>query len=275
MANWWIIVVGGALAIIGLILVWKLTGNEHLLAKKITSAVAFIVPIVIAVFLMFLLPVTSDKDVSSESPTISEYKPPSVSAVTVSEKIEPNITFEPLKPQSNEIVTIRVGIVKSEDDYTVYINFPDKNGEFATYTDLRYRAEYTSEQWVLNRKFNSTTQFRVEVYSESKHDLVYISEIYSIEISKTDEPLYDVNLEEKEGNTIIDERTHFSISLSIILPSFSVANITYPDGQTFHVYVQTGQTWTYKYEGIYYRVTLLSADDVTQIYKINIQEKRL
>jgi len=84
MANWWIIVVGGVIAITWLIFVWKLTGNEYLLAKKIKAAVSFVVPIVIAILSMLSISVALDKDVPSESPS-----------VTVSEKLEPNFQYGP------------------------------------------------------------------------------------------------------------------------------------------------------------------------------------
>lgn len=74
MINWWIVVVGMVVTIIAVILVWRLTGDESLVAKRIIAIITFIVPMAITVLLLFLFPVDMGKDVPTNSPSDTVYE---------------------------------------------------------------------------------------------------------------------------------------------------------------------------------------------------------
>ncbi len=270
MINWWVVGVVTIISIVAAFLVYIYTPKLKMLAVLV-----FTVPIAISFLLCFIIRPVPIPPVPSKSPAATGTLQP-----VAAEIIEPVVIIEPQSPLASDIVSISIKTSATPDEYKVLLSLPNEEGQFIAYEyyyssyDRYLLAEYNSSLWVLHKQFQKTTKFRVEIYSKSKTKTIYISDLYTIEIQpqqrKTE--LYSQSYESKEGIAVYDKQSDLTISINYIYSTGSYCAITYPNGEEWTGLIEPGESKTYKYQGIDYKVTLMGLDRDNKLYNVSIQE---
>lgn len=194
------------------------------------------------------------------------------------ETVEPiTVQIKPKTPSNKNVVEISVFGEKLHPAYhLVMINFMNEEGKFDKYYIFNRNEnfesiEYKSSGWFLYGVYEDTTQFRVEIMNKSNYEILYITEVYTIDVFQDSNELYHQIYKGKKGDEIYDEKSNMYLKVTDIYSTYATVIIE-TSSKILYRYMVAGESESFSYINNNYQVIFVELNYEEGTFCVEVRE---